>query len=72
MSDRRIGRAGWLALGLALFGSLVAIVNEVSGYRETGVVDWGHVAQIVGVPVFMFAIVSMLAIVSNRKSPPDA
>ena len=58
MSNRRISRAGWLAIGLALLGSLIAIVNEIAGYRETGTIDWGHVALIVGVPLFMYAVVS--------------
>ena len=58
MASRLINRGGWLAVALAVLGSLVAIVNEIVHFRRTGAVDWGHVALIVGVPVFMFAIVS--------------
>jgi hypothetical protein len=53
-----INRVGWLAVGLAILGSLVATVNEVVRYRATGAVDWGHVALIVGVPLIMYSIVS--------------
>jgi hypothetical protein len=59
VANRRINRVGWLAIGLAVLGSLVAIVNEVVRFRRSGAVDWGHVALIVGVPVLMYAIVSM-------------
>jgi len=48
----------WLAIGLALLGSVVAIVNEIAGFRRTGTVDWGHVALIVGVPASIYAIVA--------------
>ena len=58
MSDKQIGRAGWLAIGLAVLGSLAAIVNEVTGFRNAGTVDWGHIALIIGVPVFMYALVA--------------
>lgn len=54
----RITRPGWLAIGLALLGRVAATVNEILSFRQTGAVDWGHVALIVGVPVFMFAVVS--------------
>jgi len=53
-----INRLGWLAVGLAILGSLVAAVNEVMRYRATGALDWGHIALIVGVPLIMYAIVS--------------
>jgi hypothetical protein len=53
-----INRLGWLAIGLAILGSVVATVNEVVRFRATGAVDWGHIALIVGVPVIMYAIVS--------------
>ena len=54
----RINRGGWLAIGLAVLGSLIAMVNEIVRFRRTGTVDWGHVALIVGVPAIMYAIVS--------------
>jgi hypothetical protein len=53
-----INRGGWLAIGLAVLGSLVATVNEVERFQHTGAIDWGHVALIVGVPILMYAIVS--------------
>jgi len=58
VAKSRISREGWLAIGLALLGSLVAIVNEIAGFRRTGTVDWGHVALIVGVPASIYAIVA--------------
>ena len=64
MEKSSINRLGWLAVGLALLGSLVAVVNEIVRFRSTGAVDWGHIALIVGVPVIMFAIVS-----STRRTP---
>jgi hypothetical protein len=54
----RINRGGWLAIGLAILGSLVAIANEIVRFRRTGSLDWGHVALIVAVPVLIYAIVS--------------
>jgi hypothetical protein len=54
----RINRGGWLAIGLAVLGGLVAIANEIVRFRRTGSVDWGHVALILGVPVLIYAIVS--------------
>ena len=58
MARSRINRGGWLAIGLAVLGSLVAIANEIVRFRRTGSVDWGHVALIVAVPVLIYAIVS--------------
>lgn len=63
MEKSTINRIGWLAIGLAILGSLVATVNEVTRYRATGALDWGHIALIVGVPLIMYAIVS-----STRKT----
>jgi hypothetical protein len=58
VANSRINRGGWLAIGLAVLGSLVATVNEIVGFQRTGALDWGHVALIVGVPVLMYALVS--------------
>lgn len=58
MPKGNISRAGWLAFGLTVVGSLVAIVNEFASFRSAGAIDWGHVALIVGVPAFMYAIVA--------------
>ncbi len=58
MAGGRITRGGWLAIGLAVAGSLVTLVNEAVGYHRSGVVDWGHVALAFGVPSLMYAIVS--------------
>jgi hypothetical protein len=58
MATNQINRGGWLAIGLAVLGSLIASVNEIVRFRRTGVVDWGHVGLIVGVPLIMYAIVS--------------
>jgi hypothetical protein len=54
----QVTRIGWLAVGLAVLGSLIAIVNEIMGYQRTGAVDYGHVALIIGVPASMYAIVA--------------
>ena len=56
MADARTHRLGGLAIGLAVVGSLAAIVNEVVSYRRTGVVDWGHVALALGVPILIYAV----------------
>lgn len=57
MANGRIGRLGWLAIGLAIVGGVVALVNEFLTYRRTNVVDWGHLALAFGVPIFMYAVV---------------
>ncbi|MEO5580099.1 MAG: hypothetical protein ABIR58_05525 [Gemmatimonadaceae bacterium] len=57
MADSRITRVGWLAIGLAVVGGLVALVNEATQYRSSGVIDWGHVALAFGVPILMCGIV---------------
>lgn len=57
MTGSRITRLGWLAIGLAVVGSVVALVNEAASYHRSGVLDWGHVALALGVPLFMYAIV---------------
>ena len=65
MTNTQVTRAGWLAVGLALFGSLVALVNECVHYRRSGTLDWGHLALVVGVPALMFAIVKS----ANSRRP---
>lgn len=57
MASGRLGRGGWIAVGLAVFGGVVALINEWMAYRRSGTVDWGHVALAVGVPSLMYAIV---------------
>jgi len=57
MADNRITRLGWLAIGLAVVGDLAALVNEANSYRDSDVVDWGHVALAFGVPILMYGIV---------------
>lgn len=57
MANGRINRVGWLAIGLAVLGSLIAFVNEIANFRRSGAVDWGHVALAFGVPVLMYTIV---------------
>jgi hypothetical protein len=58
VTKSRINRGGWLAIGLAVLGSLAGIVNEIASFRRTGALDWGHVALIIGVPAIIYAIVS--------------
>lgn len=57
MADKLTTRAGQLAIGLAVVGSVAALVNEILSYRRSGVIDWGHIALAIGVPVLMYAIV---------------
>ena len=57
MTSRWINRGGWLAVGLAVLGSIIALVREFLRLRRSGGVDWGHVALAVGVPALMYAIV---------------
>lgn len=58
MTNGRITKVGWLAIGLAILGSLLATANEIVHFRRTDTVDWGHIALIVGVPILIYAIVS--------------
>lgn len=57
MANSGINRGGWLAIGLALLGSLIALVNVVVRFQRSGAIDWGHVALAIGVPVLMYAMV---------------
>lgn len=54
---RRLSRVGRLAIGFAVLGGIVAIVNEMLNYRRSGIVDWGRVALAFGVPLLMYVIV---------------
>lgn len=58
MASSRINRGGWLAISLAVLGSLVALGREFVLDRRSGAVDWGHIALALGVPALMYAIVS--------------
>ena len=55
---------GTLAIGLAVLGGILALVNEGLNYRRGQALDWGHVALAFGVPALMYAIVRSS---SNRK-----
>ena len=57
MTSSWTDRAGWLAIGLAAVGSIVALVNEALSYRRGEALDWGHIALAIGVPAFMYAVV---------------
>ena len=57
MASNWIIRAGRLAVGLAVVGSLAALVSEALSFRRSGLVDWGHVALALGVPFLMYGIV---------------
>lgn len=57
MTNARISRLGWLAIGLAILGGIAALVNEALRYRRGEALDWGHIALAVGVPAFMYAVV---------------
>jgi hypothetical protein len=67
MASNRINSGGWLAIGLAVLGSLIALVREFMLFQQSGAVEWGHVALALGVPVLMYAIVT-----SRRRGNPDA
>ena len=41
MAKSRINRGGWLAISLAVLGSLVALVREFVVFRSSGAFDWG-------------------------------
>jgi hypothetical protein len=53
--------AGWLAIGLAVLGGIIALANEASSYRRGEALDWGHIALAVGVPLVMYSIVRSAA-----------
>jgi hypothetical protein len=57
MPSTQISRAGWLAIGLAVLGGLLALLNEVVRYWRAEEVDWGHVALAVGVPALFYAVI---------------
>ncbi len=57
MTAPRVGRIGIMAVALAAVGGVLALIREISSYRHTGAVDWGHVALALGVPALMCAIV---------------
>jgi len=61
MADGRITRVGWIAIGLAVLAGLLALFNEATGYRESGVVDWGHVSLAFGAPVLMYVMIKSAA-----------
>lgn len=53
--------AGWLAIGLAVLGGIIALANEAFSYRRGEPLDWGHIALAVGVPLIMYSIVRSAA-----------
>ena len=67
MASSRINRGGWLAISLAVLGSLIALVREFVLFRRSGAVDWGHLALAIGFPALMYAIVS-----ARRRGSPEA
>ena len=72
MASNRTNRGGWLAIGLALLGSGVALVREIVIFRRSGDVDWGHVAFALGFPALMYAIVSARRRVGTKAPDGDA
>jgi hypothetical protein len=57
MTNRSVGRLGWLAIGLAVLGGIIALVSEAISYRRGHPLDWGHIALALGVPAFMYAVI---------------
>jgi hypothetical protein len=53
--------AGWLAIGLAVLGGIIALANEALSYHRGEPLDWGHIALAVGVPLLMYSIVRSAA-----------
>ncbi len=58
MATGRISNGGWLAIGLAILGGLIALANVILGYQRSGDIAWGKLALAFGVPILMYAIVS--------------
>ena len=58
MPTGRITSGGWLAIALGVIGSLIAFANAIMQYRSTGDIAWGKIALAIGVPIFIYAIVS--------------
>jgi hypothetical protein len=67
MASSRINRGGWLAISLAVLGSLIALVREFVAFRRLGTIDWGHIALALGFPALVYAIVS-----ARRGGSPKA
>jgi len=57
MSDRKIGVAGRIAIGLAIVAGLLSLSRAFLAYSRTGAVDVGKVALSLGVPVLIIVIV---------------
>ena len=68
MGSNRINRGGWLAISLAVLGSVIGLVREIVIFRRSGVVDWGHVALALGFPALMYALVSARGRVDTKAS----
>jgi len=58
MANGPISRGGWLAIGLGIVGSLIALANVIIRYRSSGDIAWGKIALAIGVPILIYAIVS--------------
>ncbi len=56
MTGPRFGRLWWIAILLAVLGSVIALINEWLAYRRSATVDWAHVVLAVGVPILFYAI----------------
>jgi hypothetical protein len=57
MPSTQISRAGWLAIGLAVLGGLLAPTRETLRYWRAEDVDGGHVALALGVPALIYALI---------------
>jgi hypothetical protein len=57
MTEPRISRLGWFAIGLAVLGGVAALISEALRYQRGDALDWGHIALAFGVPSLMYAIV---------------
>lgn len=58
MATGRISRGGWLAVALAVIGSLIAFGNVLMRYQRSGDLAWGKLALAVGVPILVYAMVN--------------
>jgi hypothetical protein len=55
-SDRASAAGGRIAIGLAIVGGVLALINVIIGYQRTGELDYGRLALAIGVPCFFYAI----------------
>lgn len=61
MSNESVGKAGKIAIALAIIAGLLAISRAIYNYTESGEWDIGKIAIGIGIPCLIYAIVKSTA-----------